>query len=70
MSSNDYCMKNDLPLDVKDQNELIRIVAEKVGIPENTLREQASDLKKSWVKNRLSYWQLCDIADEIKRNMK
>lgn len=66
MSNNDYCEKPALPLNIRDEEELIRIVAEQVSISEDMLRESLQSVKNVLYRRNLSYWQILDVATNIK----
>ena len=59
--------KPNLPLNVRDQDELIRIVARNVQISEDELRNAIKNIPMGWYKGNLSYWRVLDIASNIKK---
>jgi len=50
----------------RSQSELISLVATEVGVSEEELGEKVLEVKKERYKNDLTYWQILDIAIQLK----
>lgn len=68
MNNNHYCDVPDLPLNNRNLNELITIVANEVGISEKELEEQLMKVKDLRYRGNLNYWKVLDIATVLKHN--
>ena len=69
MSSNKYCENPPLPLNVRDEEKLIKIVARQVEVSEEKLHEALQSVKNGWYRGKLTYWQVYDIASNLKRKI-